>query len=148
MALALATDIRVGTAAAKMNAAFTRVGLSACELGVSYLFPRLVGASVAAEILFTGRFLEPERARALGLFSKIVPENELQNEANSLVADLLRSSPLGLKLTKEALNYGLDAPSLEVAIGMESRSQVLAMQDGNFGEGIAAFHEKREPRFV
>ncbi len=147
MALVLATDIRIGTRTARMNAAFIRVGLSACELGVSYLMPRLVGSSVAAEILFTGRFLEPERALTVGLFSKIVGEHELEGEAKILVADLLKASPLGLKLTKEALNSGLDAPSLEAAMALESRSQVLAMQDGNFAEGVAAFREKREPRF-
>jgi enoyl-CoA hydratase len=130
-----------------VNAAFIRVGLSACELGVSYLFPRLVGSSVAAEILMTGRFLDAERGRAIGFYSSVVPEDQLESEARSLVSDLLRASPMGLRFTKEAINQSLDAPCLEAAITMESRSQVLCMQDDNFHEGVAAFREKRAPDF-
>jgi enoyl-CoA hydratase len=147
MALVLAADIRIATPSARVNAAFIRVGLSACELGVSYLLPRLVGSSVAAEILMTGRFLDAERGRALGFYSNLVSADELQAEGESVVKDLLRASPMGLRFTKEAINQSLDAPCLEAAIAMESRGQVLCMQDDNFFEGVAAFREKREPKF-
>ncbi len=146
-ALALAADIRIATPAARANAAFIRVGLSACELGVSYLLPRLVGSSVAAELLLTGRFLDAERGRAIGFYSSVVPAEKLEDEAQSIVADLLRASPLGLKITKESLNLALAASSLETAVAMETRGQVLCMQHDNFAEGIAAFKEKRAPSF-
>jgi enoyl-CoA hydratase/carnithine racemase len=144
-AIALAADIRIATPETRVNAAFIRVGLSACELGVSYLFPRMVGSSIAAEYLMTGRFLDAERGRAIGFYSNVVPREKLQEEAESLVADLLHASRIGLAMTKDSLNLSLDAPSLEAAIAMESRGQVLCMQHDNFQEGIAAFREKRAP---
>jgi enoyl-CoA hydratase/carnithine racemase len=144
-ALALAADVRVGTPQTKMNAAFIRIGLSACDIGVSYFLPRLVGASVAAEYLLTGRFMEAERARELGLFSCIVSEDNLEVEGCALARDMLRATPLGLRLTKEALGYAIDAASLEAVIAMEDRNQVLCARDANFAEGIASFLQKREP---
>ncbi|MDB5584170.1 MAG: enoyl-CoA hydratase [Bradyrhizobium sp.] len=146
-ALALASDIRVATPSARMNAAFIRIGLSACDVGVSYFLPRMVGASVAAEYMLTGRFLDAERARELGLVSRIVESDHLIAEGRSLADDMLRATPLGLRLTKEALNHAIDAPGLEAVIAMEDRNQVLCARDDNFKEGIAAFLEKRPPRY-
>ena len=146
-ALMLASDIRVATPSARMNAAFIRVGLSACDVGVSYFLPRMVGASVAAEYMLTGRFLEAERARELGLVSRIVERDQLVAEGQSFVDDMLRATPLGLRLTKEALNHAIDAQGLEAVIAMEDRNQVLCARDDNYKEGIAAFLEKRAPRY-
>jgi enoyl-CoA hydratase len=147
-AIALASDIRIATPDARMNAAFIRVGLSACDIGVSYFLPRIVGASVASEYLLTGRFIEAERGRELGLFSRIVPPEQLRAEADAYVADMLRATPLGLRLTKEALNHAIDAGSLEAVIAMEDRNQILCTRDADFSEAITAFREKREPRFA
>ena len=146
-ALALAADIRLATPDARMNAAFIRLGLSACDVGVSYFLPRMVGASVAAEYLLTGRFMDADRALALGLVSRVGPVDALEAEADALVRDMLRATPLGLRLTKEALGLALDAPSLEAVIAMEDRNQVLCTQGEDFAEGIAAFLDKREPRY-
>lgn len=145
--LALASDIRLATPDARMNASFIRLGLSACDVGVSYFLPRMVGASVAAEYLLTGRFLDSARALALGLVSRVGTMEALEREARALGADMLRATPLGLRLTKEALGFALDAPSLEAAIALEDRNQVLCTQGPDFAEGIAAFLEKREPRY-
>jgi enoyl-CoA hydratase/carnithine racemase len=144
-ALALAADVRIGTPQARMNAAFIRIGLSACDIGVSYFLPRMVGASVAAEYLLTGRFMEAERARELGLFSCVVSEETLDDEGRGLARDMLRATPLGLRLTKEALGHAIDAASLEAVVAMEDRNQVLCARDANFAEGIASFLQKREP---
>jgi enoyl-CoA hydratase/carnithine racemase len=146
-ALALASDVRIATADARMNAAFIRIGLSACDIGVSYFLPRMVGASVAAEYMLTGRFIEADRARELGLINRIVPPEALEAEARLFVADMLQATPLGLRLTKEALNHAIDAGGLEAVIAMEDRNQVLTSQDENFKEGIAAFLEKRPPSY-
>src|ERR1051326_6902511 len=103
-ALALASDIRIAGESARMNAAFIRIGLSACDIGVSYFLPRLVGTSVAAEYMLTGRFIDAERAYQLGLVSRVVPPEALAGEAQAFVDDMLHATPLGLRLTKEALN--------------------------------------------
>lgn len=145
MALALACDVRLMTPDARMNASFIRVGLSGCDVGVSYFLPRMVGASVASELLLTGRFLSAQRALALGLVSQVDDLPVLEREAEALVAEMLQATPLGLRLTKDALNFALDAPSLEAAIAMEDRNQVLCTQGGDFSEGIAAFLQKRPP---
>ena len=146
-ALALASDIRLATPDARMNAAFIRLGLSACDVGVSYFLPRMVGASVAAEYMLTGRFMEAQRAASLGLASRVAPLDALEEEARSLANDMLRATPLGLRLTKEALGLAIDAPSMDAAIALEDRNQVLCLQGPDFAEGIAAFLERRPPRY-
>lgn len=146
-ALALASDVRIATPTLKMNAAFIRIGLSACDIGVSYFLPRMVGSSVAAEYMLTGRFMGAERAYQLGLISRIVEPDALEAEARAFAADMLHATPLGLRLTKEALNHAIDANGLEAAIAMEDRNQILCVQDGDFGEGVRAFLEKRAPDY-
>ena len=146
-AMALASDIRIGAPDAKMNAAFIRIGLSGCDVGVSYLLPRLIGASVAAELLMTGRFLLAERAERLGLFSKVVPQEQLDSEAEALIAEMLRTTPMALRLTKEALNVNVDAAGLAAAIALEDRQQILCATTEDHLEAMAAFKEKREPQF-
>jgi enoyl-CoA hydratase len=143
--LALASDVRIAGESARMNAAFIKLGLSGCDVGVSYLLPRLVGASLAAELILTGRFIHAERARDLGLVSTVVPDAELEAEARRVVAELTATSPLGLRLSKECLNASLDMNSMEAVVGMEDRNQILCAQTRDFREGIQAFLEKREP---
>lgn len=147
-ALALASDVRIATPRTRMNAAFIRIGLSACDIGVSYFLPRMVGSSVAAEYMLTGRFIDAERARELGLVSRIVAKAELEPVAQDFVTDMLHATPLGLRLTKEALNHAIDAGGLEATIAMEDRNQILASQDGDFAEGVRAFLEKRPPDYT
>ncbi len=146
-ALALAADVRLAGESARMNAAFIRIGLSACDVGVSYFLPRIVGASVASELLLTGNFIDAPRALATGLVSRVVPDGELEKAAQELAQDMLRNSPLGLRLTKDCLNFSIDAPSLEAAVAMEDRNQILASQSGDPAEGMRAFLEKRAPRW-
>jgi enoyl-CoA hydratase len=146
-ALALASDVRLAGESARMNAAFIRIGLSACDVGVSYLLPRLVGASAASELLLTGRFVDARRALAIGLVSSVVPDQELEAEARRLVDEMLATSPLGLRLTKECLRESLDAGSLEQVVAMEDRNQVICASSPDFQEGIRAFLEKRPPRY-
>lgn len=147
-ALALASDVRLATPEARMNAAFIRIGLSACDVGVSYFLPRMVGSSVAAEYLLTGRFMDAQRAYALGLVSRVAPLAELQAEAQALAGDMLHATPLALRLTKDALNFAIDAPSMEAVIAMEDRNQVLCTQTADFREGMQAFLEKRAPNYA
>ena len=146
-ALALASDIRIAGESARMNAAFIRIGLSACDVGVSYFLPRIVGSSIAAELLLTGDFIDAPRALRTGLVSGVVPDAELARTAEEMARKILRNSPLGVRLTKECLRYSVDAPSLEAAIAMEDRNQILTTRTRDVREGIAAFLEKREPKY-
>ena len=147
LAMALAADVRIVADTARMNAAFIRLGLSACDVGVSYFLPRMVGASIAAELLLTGDFIEAGRAEKLGLVSQVVAEAELESAARELAGRMLRNSPAGLRLTKECLKLSLDAGSLEQVVAMEDRNQILAVQSPDFREGVSAFLEKRPPTF-
>ena len=146
-AMALAADVRIAGESARMNAAFIRIGLSACDVGVSYFLPRIVGASVASELLLTGNFIDAARAERVGLVSRVVPDAKLEGAARAMAADMLRNSPIGLRLTKECLKLSIDAPSLEAAVAMEDRNQILAAQTSDFREGVVAFLQKRPATF-
>ncbi len=146
-ALALASDIRIAGESVKMNAAFIKIGLSGCDVGVSYLLPRLVGSSVASELILTGRFIKAQRALQTGLVSEVHPDDQLEQAAESFVEDLLATSPIGLRLSKECLNMSIDAPSLESAIAMEDRNQILCTQSGDFKTAVMAFLTKQKPEY-
>lgn len=144
-AFALASDIRIAGESARMNAAFIRIGLSACDMGVSYFLPRIVGTTIASELMLTGRFIHAPRALAVGLVSEVVPDNQLETAAESYLDEMLTTSPIGLRLTKEGLALAVDAPSLEAAMAIENRNQVLANTTKDAVEGRTAFLEKRAP---
>ncbi|MGJ4929230.1 enoyl-CoA hydratase/isomerase family protein [Bradyrhizobium sp. HKCCYLS2038] len=147
LGLALASDVRIAGETARMNAAFIRLGLSACDMGVSYFLPRLAGLSVASELMLTGRFIDARRALATGLVSEVVPDGHLEQSAQSYLDEMLQTAPMGLRLTKEGLNFSVDAPCLEAAIAMENRNQMLSGQTEDFREGLRAFVEKRAPHY-
>lgn len=145
-ALALAADVRVGTPALKMNAAFLKIGLSGCDIGVSYFLPRICGAGIAAEFLLTGRFIDAERALRANLVAAIVAADELDAAVDGFVADMLAATPLGLRLTKEGLNAAIDAAGLEQVVAMEDRQQILCTYDPEFERSLARFGQpRREP---
>ncbi|MCB2046909.1 MAG: enoyl-CoA hydratase/isomerase family protein [Novosphingobium sp.] len=146
-ALALASDIRIAGESARMNAAFIRVGLSACDMGTSYFLPRLVGVSVASELMLTGRFIEAPRALAVGLVSQVVPDAELEQAAQGYVDDMLAATPMGLLLTKDGLNMAIDSPSLEHAMAIENRQQLLVGRSEDFREAVRARAEGRKPEW-
>ena len=114
-AFALASDIRIAGESARFNAAFIKLGLSSCDMGTSYFLPRLVGVSVASELMLTGRFIQAPRALATGLVSEVVPDDRLEAAAQPYIDEMLAASPMGLRLTKEGLNLAIDAPGLEAA---------------------------------
>jgi enoyl-CoA hydratase/carnithine racemase len=147
-AFALAADIRIAGESARMNAAFIRIGLSSCDMGVSYFLPRLVGASIASELMLTGRFIHAPRALAIGLVAEVVPDDQLEATAQPWVDDLLHASPMGLRMTKEGLAMAVDAGSLEAAMAIENRNQTLTGKSPNFAEGMRAFMEKRAPNYI
>lgn len=133
-AMAAAADIRIATPSARMNAAFIRIGLSGCDMGLSYHLPRIVGASVASELLLTGRFIDARRALATGLVSDVVPAESLADTARGFIAEMLDATPLGLRLTKEGLNLNIGATSVESATAVEDRNQALCIRSDEFLE--------------
>jgi enoyl-CoA hydratase/carnithine racemase len=145
--LALACDVRYAAPTARLNAAYIRVGLGGCDMGSGYFLPRLVGVSVASEFLLSGRFIDAERAKAVGLVSDVVAEDKLLDTGLELAADMLKASPMGLRMTKETLNLEIDAPSLEAALTHEDRQQVMLLETADHREAVAAFREKRAPRY-
>ena len=126
-----------------MNVAMAKVGLTGCDVGISYFLPRAVGRSVAAELMMTGRFVNAERALNLGLVAEIVGMENLEGSGRKMANDMLNLSPMGLRLTKEGLRMASDAGSLEAAVALEDRGQILCASAGFFEEGIAAFKERR-----
>lgn len=147
IALALAADIRICTPEAKFSAAFVRIGISACDVGVSYMLPRIVGHGVASEIMLTGKLVGAEQAERIGLVSRVVPNEDLLDSAIEFAGEITRNSPFGVRMTKEVLAFSVDAPSIEAAVEMENRTQVIAVQTEDMKEAVAAFKEKREAKF-
>ncbi len=146
-AFVLASDIRIAGRSARMNAAFIRIGLSACDMGTSYFLPRLIGTSVASELMLTGRFLDAERALATNLVSQVVEDEHLAKAAQSYIDDMLTTSPMGLRLTKEGLTMAIDAGGLEAAMAIENRNQLMCSRTEDAREGMQAFLEKRAPEY-
>lgn len=147
-AFVLASDIRIAGESARMNAAFIKVGLSACDMGTSYFLPRLVGTSVASELMLTGRFINADRALSTNLVSEVVPDDQLADAAQSYIGDMLNTSPMGLRMTKECLNISIDAAGLEATMAIENRNQLMCARSKDAKEGMTAFLEKRAPNYT
>jgi len=148
LSIALGCDVRIAAAGTKMNCAFIKIGLSGCEMGASYHLPRLVGTSVAAELLYTGRFIDAERALRVGLVSEVVPPDQLEAAGRALAEEMIATAPLGLRLTKECFWAAVDGNDLPSVVAMEDRNQVLTVANGDLTEGIRAFLDKRKPKYV
>ncbi|TFG03811.1 MAG: enoyl-CoA hydratase/isomerase family protein [Promethearchaeota archaeon] len=148
-AIALASDIRIANNNAKFNNAFIKLGLSGSDVGTSYFLPRLIGMSRAAEILYTGRFVGAQEALKIGLIHELIKgdQNELLTAGNKISKELLAKSPLGLRMTKEAINLSMDSPSLETIIQLENRAQSLSGSSSDVIEGVTSFFEKRKPKY-
>ena len=146
-AIVMAADIRIASTEAKFNNAFIKLGFSGCDFGSSYFLPRLIGLSRASELLYTGRFFDAAEAEKIGFVSKVVPQEKLMNAAQELAEELLTKSPLGLRTTKEVINLSIDAPSLEAAVLLENRNQVITGNTKDLMEGVTAFFEKRKPKY-
>jgi len=147
LALALGSDVRVAAESARFNAAFVRIGLSGCDIGVSYLLPRLVGASKAFEMMLTGRLIDAREAEAMGLVSRVVPDGDAVAAAVEIAEEIAANSPFGVWMTKEVMWSNLEAGSLQAAIDLENRTQILSSMTGDMREAVAAFFEKRPAEF-
>jgi enoyl-CoA hydratase/carnithine racemase len=144
-ALALAADIRIAAPGAKFNAAFVRIGLSAGDLGTSWLLTRLIGPAATSEICFTGRLVPAAEALDLGLVNAVSEPEALLGDALSLAAAITANSPGGVQLSKRALQANMETASYAAAIELENRGQALLTRGADVPEALAALREKRSP---
>jgi enoyl-CoA hydratase len=149
MCLTLGADIRIAGASATFRGAGINNGLTGTELGVSFLLPRLIGGSRAWEILLTGREIAAQEAERIGLVSRTVPDEALQDAALELAEAICAHSPHGVAMTKRVLWANLESGSLQQAIDLENRNQLLVrLTTKNLEEAIAARREGRKPIYL
>ena len=147
-ALVLGSDIRLAARSAKFNAAFIRIGLSACDIGTSWLLPRLVGASRAQELMLTGRIFDAEEAHRIGLVVELVDDGALLDTAMVKAHQVMANTPFGVALTKEGMWSSLEIPGLQAAIDLENRQQIMASATADHREAMQAFLERRPPNYT
>lgn len=131
---ALASDVRVISKDCRFCAAYINIGLGGADMACSYFLPRLMGAGRAYEFMLTGNFMSAEEAMGLGLVSRVVEREELPETALELAGIMAGKNPMGLRLTKEAINMNLDAGGLEQALQVEDRNQALLVTRGMLGK--------------
>jgi len=145
MCLSLAAELRFASTSATFNSTGIVNGLTSTELGVSWLLPRLIGAAHSNDILLTGRTIDADDALRMGLVSRVLPEDDLLPAALEVAASMCAFSPYGLEMTKDILWVNLENPSLEAAIEIEDRNQLMLGFTDNLPEAIRAFDQKRAP---
>lgn len=148
MCLSLAPEIRIAAESATFNATGIVNGLTSTELAVSWLLPRLIGAAHAHDLLLTGRRIGAEEALRMGLVSRVVPDGEVLDAAVEIAAGMCEFSPYGLAMTKDILWVNLETASLESAIEIEDRNQLMLGFTENLQEAIRAFDQKRKPVYT
>lgn len=147
MAIALAADVRIATPAARFLVAAVRIGLTGGESGISYLLPRMIGASRAFDILLTGRPIDADEAERIGLVRSISEPDRLLDDAIGYARSVLANSPYSVAQTKKLMWSNLDAGSFEAAVEVENRAQILGTMTEDYREATAAFIQKRAPRY-
>lgn len=125
-AMALASDIRICANNAKFATSFVRLGLSGCDIGVSWMLPRLIGASRSHELLLTGRVFDAAEADSLGLVTRVVEPGDLMDSALETARLIAGNSPFGVWMTKEVMWSNLETGSLQAGIDLENRTQILS----------------------
>jgi enoyl-CoA hydratase len=147
-ALALGADLRVASASAVFVDAFVKIGASGAEMGLSWLLQRIVGATRAAELVLTGRRVDGEEAARIGLVLQTVPDGEVVDAALGLAEQIIVNTPMGTWMGKATLWSNLEIPSLEAAIDLEARTQILTLGTEDAREQLAAYREGREARYT
>lgn len=147
LALALAADIRLAGPRAKFVPSFVTIGLSAGDLGTSWLLPRLIGPATAAEFLYSARTMGADEAERLGLVNRTTSEDGLLDAALEMAAQICGNSPGGVQLSKRALQANMEASSYAAALELENRGQALLTRTEDMTEALDAFRVKRAPNF-
>ncbi len=148
LSIALACDLRIAAPEARFNCAFTRIGLGGGEMGSSYFLPKLVGSAMAAELMYTGRLIDATEAREIGLVSRIVERERLLDAALDLAQEMIVfSTPFGLRITKEVIDQVQGGLSLETALHIENRNQILATRTKDAAAAVQAWADTKKPDY-
>ena len=145
--LAMASDLRLGTARSKVAFLFTRVGLSGADMGACAMLPRIIGQGRASELLYTGRSMGGEEAERWGFYNRIVEPESLLDEAHALARSLAEGPTFAHGMTKRCLHQEW-AMGVDEAIEAEAQAQAICMQTEDFARAFRAFAEKARPTFV
>lgn len=143
--MALAGEIRIAARSARFNAAFLKVGMSGCDIGVSWLLPRHVGLSRAFELLLTGRMIDAEEADRIGLVSAVVDDADLLPRSLEMARAIAANSAFGVWMTKRGVWANAEIGSLQAAIELENRTQMLARTTGELTAAAQAHLARRKP---
>jgi enoyl-CoA hydratase/carnithine racemase len=140
--IAMACDIRVASESARFCTQFIKLGLGGCDIGVSYTLPRIIGAGPAFDLILTARVVDADEALRLGIVSRL--SDSVVDDALAIAETLCSYGKFGLESTKQVLWANLEASSLEAALHVENRSQILASTSGEIAEAAnAAFHHRQ-----
>ena len=123
--LAMASDVRILAKDARFSAAYINIGVGGADMASSYFLPRLIGSGRANEFLLTGNWMDADQAMNLGFASRLVSKARLLETAREIAETMVEKNPLGLRMTKEAININIDAGGLEACLQMEDRNQVM-----------------------
>jgi enoyl-CoA hydratase len=148
LALALGCDIRFASAEAVFRVAFLNIGVSNCDMGTSWLLPRLIGASRSHELMLTGRRVDSAEALRIGLVADVPEGSQLMERALESATQIAALAPWGVRLTKRGMWAALEIPSEQAAVEFEDRQQIMATFGAAPPEAIAAFLEKRAAEFA
>ena len=143
LGIALAAEIRIAARSASFNAAFVKVGMSSCDIGVSWLLPRCVGLSRAFDIMLTGRMVDAAEAERIGLVSALVDDDQLLPRALETARAIAANSAFGVWMTKRGAWANAEAGSLQAAIELENRTQILARTTGDLQRAAEALMARR-----
>lgn len=144
LGLALAAEIRFAGHSARFNAAFVKVGMSACDIGVSWLLPRCVGLSRSFEMMLTGRMVDAVEAERIGLVSASVPDSDLLPRALACAREIAANDAFAVWMSKRGGWANVEAPGLHAAIELENRTQILARTTGELGRAAQALVARRK----
>ena len=144
--LAMASDMRLGTARSKTAFLFNRVGLAGCDMGACAMLPRIIGQGRASELLYTGRSLGGEEGERWGFFNRLCAPEEVLAQAQALAADLAEGPSFANGITKTMLHQEW-AMTIEQAIEAEAQAQAICMLTEDFSRAYYAFVAKQKPQF-
>ncbi len=144
--LAMASDLRLGTARSKTAFLFNRVGLAGCDMGACAMLPRIIGQGRASELLYTGRSMKGEEGLAWGFFNRLCADDSLLGEAQALAADIAAGPSFANGITKTMLHQEWSM-TVDQAIEAEAQAQAICMLTGDFRRAYEAFVAKQKPVF-
>ncbi len=145
-AIAMAADLRVGTARSRTAFLFARVGLAGCDMGACALLPRIIGQGRAAELLLTGRFMQGKEAHEAGFFNRLEKPEQVLDKALEWAQELASGPNFAHAMTKNQLNQEWDMP-LESALEAEAQAQAICMRTRDFRRAYEAFVKREKPQF-